>query len=189
MSTPPALEFKNRRALDAWFAQNHDTQTVLWVRIFKKASGVVSVDWNDCVIESLRWGWIDGQKKSLDEVSYLQRITPRRAKSIWSKRNVQHVEKLIREGRMLPSGMAHVEAAKADGRWEAAYAGGADFEIPKDFLTALDKSPEARAKFDTLSRSVLYAIYHHLHSAKKPETRANRMARMIELMAVGKPPR
>ncbi|MGH1369763.1 MAG: YdeI/OmpD-associated family protein [Maritimibacter sp.] len=183
-----ALSFPDSAAFAAWLEKHHDTAEVLWLKIYKKGSGVPSLDWNDCVIEALCWGWIDGQKKSLDESAYLQRLTPRRAKSAWSKRNVDHVEKLISQGRMQPSGMAHVRAAKADGRWDAAYAGGADFEIPKDFLDALDKSPKARAKFDTLSRSALYAMYHQLHSAKKPETRVNRTAKMIDRLARGEPP-
>lgn len=186
--TQDALSFVDFAALDSWLAAHHSEATVLWVRIFKKGSGVASVDWTTCVEAALCWGWIDGQKKSLDADSYLQRMTPRRARSGWSKRNVEHVERLISEGRMQPSGLAQVEAAKADGRWEAAYEGSANMTIPDDFIAALDKVPEARARYDTLTRSALYTIYHRLQSAKKPETRASRMAQMIERLARGDAP-
>ena len=103
--------------LRQWFADHHDCETQLWVQIYKKNSGVTSVTQNDCIVEAIAWGWIDGLKKSLDETSYLQRLTPRKPKSNWSRINCNHAERLIREGLMTPSGMAHVEAARADGRW------------------------------------------------------------------------
>lgn len=172
--------------LRAWFAEHHDTHTELWVQIFKKGSGEPSVTWDDCVIESITWGWIDGIKKRLDDASYLQRLTPRRTKSNWSQRNRTHAERLIAEGLMMPTGLAHVDAAKADGRWDAAYAGSADMVIPADFLAALDANPAAKSFYATLNRANLFVIYHRLHSAKKPETRARRMEQMLAQLASGK---
>ena len=115
--------FPEPSVLRAWFVDHHSSETELWVQIFKKASGTPSVTWDDVVVEALVWGWIDGIKKRLDETSYVQRITPRRSKSSWSKRNCDHVDRLVKEGLMMPSGLAQVDAAKADGRWDTAYAG------------------------------------------------------------------
>lgn len=185
-STPIAhRSFAASSDLDAWLREHHATETVLWVRVFKKASGVPSVTWEDLVVVGLTWGWIDGLKKSLDETSFLQRMTPRRPKSVWSKKNRQHVERLIAEGAMQPAGLAHVEAAKRDGRWDRAYAGSGEMEIPEDFLKALKKSAAAKKTYATLDRANLYAIYHRLQTAKKPETRASRIAKMIETLARG----
>jgi len=174
------VSFETPDDLGAWLAAHHETATELWVQIFKKGSGTASVDWTDCVIASLTYGWIDGQQKSLDAVSYLQRLTPRRAKSAWSQKNRDHAERLIAQGRMTPAGLRQVTEAKADGRWDVAYAGQATMEIPADFLAALDARPKAKAFFATLTRSNLFAIYHRLHSAKKPETRANRTAKILD---------
>ena len=157
------------------------------MRIFKKNSGTPSVTWQDCVVVCLAWGWIDSAKRSLDEVSFLQRLTPRRPKSGWSKKNREHAERLIAEGKMQPAGLAHVEAARADGRWERAYAGSADMELPDDFLRALDEQPAAKAFFATLKRAQVYSIYHHLHSAIRPETRARRMKAILASLANGRP--
>lgn len=180
------LPFPTPAHLRAWFADHHIARTELWVQIFKKGSGEPSVTWDDCVIESITWGWIDGIKKRLDDTSYVQRLTPRRPKSNWSKRNCNHAERLIKEGLMMPTGLAQVDAAKADGRWDAAYDGSRDMVIPVDFLTALDANPAAKAFYATLTRANLFVIYHRLHSAKKPETRARRMEQMLEQLALGK---
>jgi uncharacterized protein YdeI (YjbR/CyaY-like superfamily) len=179
------LAFANAGALGDWLAEHHDIRGELWVRIFKGGSGVPSVTWGDCVVEAIRFGWIDGQKLPLDEISFLQRLTPRKPKSNWSARNREHVEKLIAEGRMTPAGLATVEAAKADGRWESAYAGSAAMVIPQDFLEALESRPAAKAFFDTLDRKNLYPIYYRLQTAKRPETRARRMARILEQLDRG----
>lgn len=184
-STPQA--FSTPADLDAWLKKHHARETELWVRIFKKGSGVLSVDWNDCVLACLAWGWIDGHKKSLDDASFLQRLTPRRPKSSWSKKNRDHAERLIAEGRMQPPGLAQVEAAKQDGRWESAYAGSADMEIPEDFLRALGKNKAAKAFYATLNRANLFAIYHRLHTAKKPQTRAARIERIVAQLGEGIP--
>ncbi|MBV7379721.1 YdeI/OmpD-associated family protein [Maritimibacter dapengensis] len=182
------IAFATPKDLDAWLAANHDRETELWVKLYKKASGIPSITWGEMVEAALCWGWIDGLKRSHDDVSYLQRLTPRKPRSNWSKANVAHVERLISEGRMQPAGLVHVDAARADGRWEAAYAGPADMVIPDDFLAAVAANPAAKATYDALTRSWLYSIYHQLHSARKPETRAARMDRMIARMAQGEPP-
>ena len=180
------LPFPTPEHLRAWFADHHIVRTELWVQIFKKGSGEPSITWDDCVIESITWGWIDGIKKRLDDTSYVQRRTPRRPKSNWSKRNCNHAERLIKEGLMMPTGLAQVDAAKADGRWDAAYDGSRDMVIPADFLTALDANPAAKAFYATLTRANLFVIYHRLHSDKKPEARARRMEQMLEQLALGK---
>ena len=178
--------FETPDQLEAWLKLNHATQTELWVRIFKKASGTPTVTWGDCVVAALAWGWIDGQKKSLDEVSFLQRLTPRRAKSNWSKVNTEHAERLIAAGRMQPAGLVHVDAARQDGRWEAAYAGSAEMVIPEDFLLAVRQNPAALAFYETLNRANLYTIYHRLQTAKRAETRQKRFDQILAQLASGK---
>ena len=181
--TPVAHKsFRDSQALGEWLADNHASATELWVRIYKSASGKASVTWAACVIEAIRYGWIDGQKKPLDDSSYLQRLSPRKPGSNWSSKNRDYAKKLILEGRMTPAGLAHVEAAKKDGRWEKAYAGSADMEIPEDFLIALDKRPRAKKFFATLNRQNLFSIYYRLQSAKKPETRTKRMAQILSML-------
>lgn len=173
------MTFADAEALAGWLARHHAASTELLVRIYRKGSGVASVTWNDCVVEAIRFGWIDGQKRALDHVSFLQRLTPRRARSNWSARNRGHAERLIAEGRMTPAGLAQVEAARADGRWDRVYAGSADMEIPADFLTALAAMPAASAFYDTLDRANRFAIYYRLHTARRADTRARRMERLL----------
>ncbi len=168
-----------------WLAENHAAETEVWLHLFKKASGTPSVTWEQAVVEALCWGWIDGQAKSLDADSWLQRFTPRRPRSNWSQRNRDHAERLIAEGRMQPPGLAHVTAAKADGRWDTAYAGPASAEIPADFLEALAQSAQATATYETLNAQNRYAIYHRLITAKRPETRIKRIADFIAMLARG----
>jgi uncharacterized protein YdeI (YjbR/CyaY-like superfamily) len=179
--------FKTLQKLEQWLKLNHQKETELWVQLYKKDSGTPSVTWEDCVVACLIWGWIDGHKKALDEVSFLQRLTPRRPKSNWSKKNCGYAEKLIAEGRMQPAGLAHVEAARKDGRWENAYAGSADMVIPEEFLRAALKVPAAKKFFDTLDRANLYAIYHRLQTAKRQETRQRRIDAIVSQLAQGKP--
>ena len=155
------------------------------MRIFKKGTGQATVTWDDCVIAALTWGWIDGIRKSLDEASFLQRMTPRRARSGWSQKNVQHAERLIAEGLMQAPGLAQVEAARADGRWDSAYAGSADMVIPEDFLAALQQDPAALAFYATLKRQQLFTIYYRLTSAKRAETRERRMAEILAKLGRG----
>lgn len=187
MDSSSPLAFETRDDLEAWLAMNHDRATELWVRIFKKGSGRASVDWNDCVIAGLCWGWIDGLKRPLDGESFLQRMTPRKPRSGWSRRNRDHAERLIAEGRMHPSGLVHVAAARADGRWESAYEGSATMTMPEDFLAALDAVPEARAFFATLDRANLFAIYHRLQTAKTAATRDKRIRELVARLANSRP--
>ena len=168
--------------LSKWLEANHATESELWVKVFKKKSGVPSVSWNDVVVETLRWGWIDGVKKSLDDRAYLQRITPRKARSSWSKRNTEHAERLIAEGRMKEPGLVLVRAAKADGRWENAYLPPSEAEVPADFVTALADRPKAKRFFQTLNKSSRYAITYGLTTAKKPETRQRRLEKFVDML-------
>ena len=174
--------FESSEALSEWLEANHDVESELWVKVFKKQSGVPSVTWNDIVKETLRWGWIDGIRKSLDAEAYLQRITPRTARSTWSKRNTEHVERLIAEGRMGEPGLAHVCAAKADGRWDAAYAPQSEAEVPADFVAALDGRPKAKRFFETLPKSSRYSITYGLTTAKRPQTRQRRFEKFMDML-------
>ena len=131
--------------------------------------------WNEVVIETLCWGWIDGVKKSLDDQSYLQRITPRKARSNWSRKNTEHVERLTIEGRMEEPGIVHVRAAKADGRWESAYSPASEMLVPEDFLAAMKSKPKVKEFFATLNKSSQYVIAYGLTTAKKPETTSLRV--------------
>ncbi|WP_336510880.1 YdeI/OmpD-associated family protein [Aliamphritea spongicola] len=157
------------------------------MKIFKKQSGIASVTWDDVVVEALCWGWIDGVKKSIDDQAYVQRITPRKPRSSWSKRNRAHVERLISEGRMTAPGMVQVRAAQADGRWENAYTA-SEMEVPADFIEALASQPEAKAFYKTLTKSARYVIAHGLISAKKPETRQRRFTKFMDALGRGKKP-
>jgi uncharacterized protein YdeI (YjbR/CyaY-like superfamily) len=177
------MVFATPKALGRWLAANHARESELWVKIFKKGSGVPSVTWEQLVIETLCWGWIDGVKKSLDEHAYVQRITPRKARSNWSKKNTEHVERLTAEGRMQEPGLVHVRAAKADGRWEAAYSPASEMKVPADFLAAVRSKPKLKAFFETLNKSSQYVIAYGLSTAKKPETRERRFEKFIGMLA------
>ncbi len=177
--------FSDSAALRDWFALNATTQTELWVHIYKTGTGIPSVTWEDCVLAALSYGWIDSVGKSLGSEAWVQRLTPRKRKSPWSKRNRAHVEWLIASGHMTDAGLAEVHAAQADGRWDAAYAGPAQMEIPADFIAALQDHPKAAEMFVTLNKQNLYAIYYRLHTAKTPETRARRMAKLIATLDAG----
>jgi uncharacterized protein YdeI (YjbR/CyaY-like superfamily) len=177
------LAFCTASDLRNWLSQNHDKEKELQVRIFKKASGIPTVTWGECVVECLAWGWIDSRRNSLDADSYLQRITPRRQNSQWSQKNREHAEELIKQGRMMPRGLAAVNAAKKNKMWEAAYAGSADMTLPTDFLAALEGNPKANTFFKTLDRKNLFSIYCSLQSAKRPATRTKRMHNIIDQLA------
>lgn len=176
------MTFATPKDLGQWIKVNHATESELWVKIFKKNTGIQSVTWNDVVIEILCWGWIDGVKKSIDDQAYLQRITPRTARSNWSKRNTVHVERLINEDRMKEPGLVHVRAAKADGRWENAYVV-SEIEVPTDFIAALENQPIVKQFFETLNKSSRYVIAYGLTSAKKPETRQRRFTKYMNMLA------
>lgn len=176
------IAFASPKYLDRWLKDNHAIESELWIKIFKKKTGISSVTWDEVVIEALCWGWIDGIKKSIGEQAYLQRITPRKVRSNWSKRNTEHVDRLINEGRMKESGLVHVRAAKADGRWEAAYAV-SEMKVPTDFLEALEIRPGAKQFFETLTKSSRSVIAHGLISAKKPETRLKRFDKFMAMLS------
>ncbi|NRB38092.1 MAG: YdeI/OmpD-associated family protein [Pseudomonadales bacterium] len=175
------MSFASPKDLGRWLTVNHAIESELWIKIFKKKTGIASVTWDDVVVESLCWGWIDGIKKSIDGQAYLQRVTPRSARSNWSKRNVEHVQRLINEGRMTEPGLVHVRAAKADGRWENAYVV-SEMKVPVDFLAALESKPAAKQFFERLTKSSRYVIAYGLASAKKPETRQRRFVKFIDML-------
>jgi uncharacterized protein YdeI (YjbR/CyaY-like superfamily) len=191
MPEPDPLKIKTfatPKDLADWLKVNNARENELWIKIFKKNTGIQSVTWNDVVIEILCWGWIDGIKKSIDEQAYLQRITPRTARSNWSKRNTEHIERLISEDRMEESGLVHVRAAKADGRWDKAYVV-SEMEVPADFLTAVENQPRVKAFFDTLNKSHRYVIANGLISAKKPETRLRRFEKFMNMLVCEEKPK
>ena len=177
--------FKNAKAFEAWLKKNHAKYDGLWLKIAKRDAAEPSVTYPEAVEIALCWGWIDGQKKGLDEQHFLQRFTPRRARSIWSKINVGKVAALIEAGRMRPPGQAQVEAAKADGRWAQAYDGAKTSTVPDDLAAALDAMPSAKAFFGTLNASNRYAVLWRVQTAVKPETRAKRIAQMVEMLGRG----
>ena len=181
------VTFAVAKDLAEWLTVNHATENELWVKIYKKKTGIPSVTWDDVVIESLCWGWIDGLKKSIDDQAYLQRITPRTIRSNWSKRNREHAERLISEGRMEEPGLEHIRAAKSDGRWEAAYTA-SEMEVPADFITALETNPKAKQFFETLTKSSRYVIALGLTSAKRPETRQRRFEKFMDALGREKKP-
>jgi uncharacterized protein YdeI (YjbR/CyaY-like superfamily) len=174
--------FASPRAWASWLRRNHTVSTGLWVRFFKQHSGTPSITRAQALDEALCWGWIDGQARPFDEASWLQRYSPRRARSAWSKRNCEHIARLEREGRMQVSGMAAVAAAKADGRWHRAYDSPSASKVPEDFVRALSKHKQAFAFFKGLNRTNLYAISYRLQTAKKPETRQRRFEQILQMM-------
>lgn len=175
------LSFAEAKDLERWLTLHHASETELWVKIFKKKTGVASVTWDDVVIEALCWGWIDGVRKTMDDQAYLQRITPRRARSNWSKRNREHAERLIEAGRMTAAGMVHIQAARKDGRWENAYVA-SEINVPADFLAVLEDKPQAKQFYEGLTKSSRYVIAYGLESAKKPETRQKRFDKFVDMM-------
>jgi uncharacterized protein YdeI (YjbR/CyaY-like superfamily) len=180
------LHFESPADLRLWLEKNHAASSGFWLRLLKKKPGAKSLTYAEALDQALCYGWIDGQKKPLDELSWLQKFTPRRPKSAWSKLNTEHVERLSRAGAMRPAGLAAVAAAKADGRWQAAYASPRNATPPEDFLKELEKNEKAKAVFQTLSRANIYYIVYRLHAAKKPETRARRMTMILATLSEGK---
>lgn len=179
------LDFPDADAWSAWLEQNREDQSEAWLRIAKKNSGLESISISDALDVALTHGWIDGQRRSHDEVSFLQRYCPRRPTSSWSQVNVQKVEALTAAGRMRPGGIAEVEKAKADGRWEAAYESQATAEPPHDLIAALDASPVAKAAFEALGRTERYAIILQLLKARTPESRAKILTREVDRLGGG----
>ena len=181
----PIHAFADADEFRKWLKAHHAKHEGLWVRYFKKASGHPTIVHKQAVEEALCWGWIDGQAQPYDEESWLVKFTPRGPRSIWSKVNVGLVERLISEKRMQTAGLATVDAAKADGRWDRAYASSSTFEMPEDFMVALGKKPKALDFFNSLTKTQRYAFYHRLHTAKKPETRAKRFKDFLDLLQRG----
>ena len=182
----PLLPFPSRPAFEAWLAAQPRDHPGLWLKLAKKGAGVESVSHSEMVDACLAHGWIDGLINALDERWYAIRCTPRRSRSKWSKINVDRAEALIAQGRMAPAGLAEVERARADGRWESAYAGQATIEVPEDLRAALKTDPKAAAAFDALDRTNRYAVLYRLHDAKKPETRARRLEQFVAMLAEGR---
>lgn len=180
----PAL-FKNAKAFEAWLKKNHAASDGLWLQIAKRGASEPSVTYPEAVEVALCWGWIDGQKKGLDDQHFLQRFTPRRARSVWSKINVDKVAALIEAGRMQAPGYAQIEAAKADGRWARAYEGARTSTVPEDFRAALEAEPQAKAFFATINAANRYAVLWRIQTAVKAETRARRIAQLVEMLGRG----
>lgn len=181
----PVIAFASASAFRRWLKANHAAHHGIWMRIAKKDSGLASVTYAEALDEALCHGWIDGQKQSHDATAWLQKFTRRGPRSVWSQINVGHVGRLTREGRTQPAGQAAVDAAKADGRWAQAYGSSRAAEMPADFLAALAKHAKAQAFFGTLNKANRYAIFFHLTTAKKPETRARRLAKFLAMLKRG----
>lgn len=183
----PELVLADRRAWRAWLGRHHaDPGGGVWLVLAKKGTThPTRLHYDQALEEALCHGWIDGQVGRRDESTYRQRFTPRRARSRWSKRNVGIVERLVEEGRMRPSGLVEVERAKADGRWQDAYAGQASMGVPPDLQAALDREPAARTMFERLTSQNRYSVLYRVENAKRPGTRANRIQQYVAMLARG----
>lgn len=176
----PILPFATSAAFDRWLAKHHAKATVVWIKYAKKGSGEPSITYAEAVEVALCHGWIDGQSKGLDERHSLQRFTPRRRTSTWSKINRDRVARLIADGRMRPAGLAEIERAKADGRWDAAYDSATTMPVPPELTKALAKSPTAKAAFAKLKGMERYSILYRLQTAKREETKVRQIAKVVE---------
>src|SRR5581483_401396 len=179
----PVVSFGSAAEWESWLAANHSASSGVWLKIAKKAADTPTVNYAEALDVALCFGWIDGQKGALDDTHWLQRFTPRRARSKWSRINRDKAVALIESGRMRPAGLREVTAAQQDGRWEAAYAGQRTSEVPPDLAAALAANPEAEAFFKTLSSANRYAILYRTNEAKRPETRAQRIAKFVTMLA------
>jgi len=177
--------FKSAKAFETWLKENHATAHGVWLKIAKAGANQPSVTYSEAVNIALCWGWIDGQKKSLNSQHFLQRFTPRRPRSLWSKTNVDKVGALIEAGRMQAPGYAQIEAAKADGRWARAYDGARTSAVPEDLLAAMEAQPRAKAFFATIDAANRYAVLWRIQTAVKAETRARRIAQLVDMLARG----
>jgi uncharacterized protein YdeI (YjbR/CyaY-like superfamily) len=178
----PLWPSANKKQWANWLAKQHDKSGGVWLKLGKKDSGIASITYEEALDVALCYGWIDGQKKGFDDKYWLQKFTPRGPKSIWSKINTEKAEKLIKSGEMKPAGLKAVEAAKGDGRWDAAYASQKNISIPEDFQAALEKNKKARSFFATLNSVNRYAILFRIQTVKKAETRAKRIQQFIEML-------
>lgn len=181
----PIRLFADPADLESWLEECHQSSAGVWLKIAKKGSGERSVTYAEALELALCFGWIDSQKRGFDEAFFLQRFTPRRPRGRWSKINREKAEALIEAERMRPAGLAEVAAAKADGRWEAAYAGQRTAKVPKDLQRELDANPAAREFFDSLDSANRYAIVYRLDEAKKPETRERRLRKFVAMLERG----
>lgn len=181
----PIRAFKDAEALDTWLAKNQSAAAGVWIRLAKKGSGIKSITYAEAVEIALCHGWIDSQMRPESATAYLQRFTPRRPTSVWSKINREKALALIASGRMRPGGFAEIERAKQDGRWEAAYDSARTITVPADFERELEAHPRAEAFFKTISGANRYAILWRLQTAKKPETRAKRIRTFVEMLEKG----
>ncbi len=179
----PVRSFVSATDFEKWLEKNHARSRGLWLRLFKKSVSKKSLQHADALDAALCYGWIDGQLKKFDDISYLHKFTPRGTKSVWSKVNRDHIARLDKEGRMRPAGLVAVAAAKEDGRWDKAYASSSKMEMPADFLKALAEDKKAKTFFDTLNRANRYSIAWRLQAAKKPETRQKRMDAIIAMLS------
>jgi uncharacterized protein YdeI (YjbR/CyaY-like superfamily) len=177
------LDFPDGAAWEAWLETHHATATEAWLRIAKKGSGLPSISIGDALDGALCFGWIDGQRKGLDDVSFLQRYCPRRARSTWSQVNVEKVARLTAEGRMRPAGLAEVEAAQADGRWDAAYESQRTAQVPEDLAAAIAAAPAAQTAYDALGRSERYALMLPVLKATTDAARAREVARAVDRLS------
>ncbi len=184
----PVIAFQSHEAWDAWLAEHHAASSGVWVKIAKKASGIPTVTHAEALESALCYGWIDGQRKRFDDTWFLQRFTPRRSRSKWSKINRGKAEQLISEGRMRPAGLREVERARADGRWDAAYDAPSVATVPDDLQRALDANPAAASFFATLNKQNRFAILYLVQDAKRPETRARRIRKFIAMLDEGTKP-
>ena len=181
----PIMSFATPSQGATWLAKHHALSRGVLLEIQKKDSGQASVTYAEALDVALCYGWIDGQKSPHNKQSWLQKFTRRRSKSSWSKKNIEHAERLMKAGKMKAPGLAAIKAAKSDGRWEAAYDSASTSHIPEDFLKALSRNKKAQAFFESLNKTNLYSIAYRLQTAKKPETREKRMKAILEMMAKG----
>ena len=177
--------FPDRAAFEAWLAANHDREIEIWLKIHKKGSGLPTVTVVEALDVALCWGWIDGLRKSLDDTSFLQRYTPRRPKSRWSQINREHVKRLIADGRMTPHGQKQVDDARADGRWESAYASGSKMEFPADLLAAIEARPKAAKFFQTLNAANRYALVFRTDGMKTAAGREKKIKSFVDMLERG----
>src|SRR6266850_5009397 len=182
----PVISFASLKEWESWLENNHTSSSAIWLRIYKKDADIQTIFYPEALDGALCYGWIDGLKRPFDEMSWLQRFSPRRPKSLWSKINTTHVERLTKLGKMRPAGLQAIHAAKNDGRWDAAYNSPGKATIPEDFLAALSKNKKAKAFFETLNRTNLYSIAWRLQTAKRPDTRERRMEAILQMLAKGK---
>jgi len=179
----PIMSFETQQDWERWLTEYHTKTVGIWLKIAKKETGIPSVSYAEALESAICYGWIDGQKAPFDGMYWLQKFTPRRPKSIWSKVNCDKATALIAEGRMQPAGLQQVELAKADGRWDVAYESQSKITIPADFQRELDKNQKAMDFFSTLDSTNRYAILFRIQTAKKPETRSARIHKFIEMLA------